>query len=48
MKGMKWRREMKMPAFVEKSAFLRQTWALLRRNTILHVTINSFHVDVYS
>jgi len=27
----------RMPAFVEQSAFLRQTWALLQRNAILHV-----------
>lgn len=26
-----------MPRFVEQSPFLRQTWALLKRNAILHV-----------
>jgi hypothetical protein len=35
MGGMK----MRMPRFVEKSAFLRQTWALLKRNAVLHVDI---------
>jgi hypothetical protein len=26
-----------MAGFIEKSAFLRQTWALLMRNAVLHV-----------
>jgi hypothetical protein len=28
---------MKMPRTVDKSPFLRQTWALLKRNAVLHV-----------
>jgi hypothetical protein len=30
---------MKMPRKVDKSPFLRQTWALLKRNAVLHVNI---------
>ena len=26
----------RMPALVQKNAFLRQTWALLQRNAVLH------------
>ena len=26
-----------MAGFIERSAFLRQTWALLMRNAVLHV-----------
>jgi len=33
----KMKMKMTMPQFVEKSAFLRQTWALLKRNAVLHV-----------
>jgi hypothetical protein len=40
MKHVRIKMKMRIPRFVEKSAFLRQTWALLKRNVVLHVFIS--------
>ena len=40
MKHVRIKMKMTIPRFVEKSAFLRQTWALLKRNVVLHVFIS--------
>jgi hypothetical protein len=36
------------PQFVERSDFLRQTWALLKRNAVLHVFTSGVKANLQS